>query len=128
MSQVLMRYGDVAFTIDGMNFQQLQKTSRWRWQPQSRLGRTSVLQYTGGEAQTLILQGVVFPHYAKHDLTRLRLLGEQANPRPLVDGRGYAYGLFVLRAITENWDHLLSGGVPRRIAYTLELSAYGEDL
>lgn len=46
---------------------------------------------------------------------------------PLVDGRGYVYGAYVITGLTETLKHLWPDGSPRQIDFAIDLLCVDED-
>ncbi|SUJ23460.1 Phage protein U [Sphingomonas paucimobilis] len=46
---------------------------------------------------------------------------------PLVDGRGYVYGAFVITGLTETLKHFWPDGTPRQIDFAIELLRVDQD-
>lgn len=129
----MARLGAFSFGIDTAAFQQLQRTSTYRWQAQERVGRKPAQQNTGRGADTITLSGVIYPHY-RGGLGQIEQMRQQAgsgSPLRLIyafDSVGQYCGRWCITSISETRTVFFDDGTPRRIEFQLSLVEYGEDL
>jgi phage protein U len=126
MPDQLLQLGSFVFSVPATTFESLELSCAWEWAEQKRVGGTPALQFTGTEARTISLSGVVFPAFAggAGQIAKIRALGDAGEPLQLVDGRGRALGRWVIKSLNETQHAHLSDGTPRRQDYTLSLARY----
>lgn len=126
---VLMGLGPFRFSVAGAVYQQLTREVTARWPVQERVGRRPALQFTGPGEERLTLAGTIYPHYTG-GLDQIRGMRAQAQagaPLMMVSGLGDVYGLWVITSVRDTESFLRADGLPRKVEFTLELSAYGAD-
>lgn len=129
MASVMMGLGAFRFAIDTAAYQQLQRTSEYRWESQDRIGRAPAMQFIGAGHETFTLEGIIYPHF-KSGLGQLDLMRAQAGlgvPLTLVSGFGRIFGFFVIMTVDETQTFFLANGMPRKQEFSLELKSYGTD-
>lgn len=132
MRTYMARLGSFTFGIDTAAFQELQRSSTYRWQAKDRIGRKPAQQNTGQGADTISLSGVIYPHY-RGGLGQIAALRQQAatgEPLPLIyadETVGQYLGRWCVTAIEETRTVFFDDGTPRRIEFRLSLVEYGED-
>jgi len=126
---VMMQLGGFQFGIPTAAYQELQRTTEWRWPTQERFGQMPVLQFTGPGADTMSLTGVIFPEWngGVVQLDALRALGDAGTPHALVGGNGASLGQWVVESVDEGQTVFAAGGVPRRMEFTLQLRRFPDD-
>lgn len=124
--ETMMILGGYAFGLNTAAFQELNRTTEWRWPSQDVFESRPVLQFTGWGKDTIQLPGIIFPEYwgGTEQLEILRALAGQADPLILIDGRGNIIGEFVITALQERQSVFAPGGAPRRQEFTLTLERY----
>lgn len=125
-SFTMMQLGGFRFGIPTAAYQELRRTTEYKWPAQERLGRHEALQYTGPGADTITLSGVIFPEFrgGTGQIDRLRALASQGTPQILVSGMGEILGWYVVERIEETQGVFAAAGVPRRQDFTLQLRRY----
>lgn len=132
MRTYMARLGTFMFGIETAAFQELQRSSSFRWQSKDRIGRKPAQQNTGRGADTISLSGVIYPHY-KGGLGQIEALRQQAaagTPLPLIyafESIGQYCGLWCVTSIEETRQVFFADGRPRRIDFRLSMVEYGED-
>lgn len=129
MPSVMMALGDYRFSVDSAAYQTLHRTHDYRWAAQERLGREPARQYLGPGDEKITLAGVIFPTY-RGGLGQLTALRDEAGlgvPLLLVDGIGLVWGRYVIEKVEETRSIFFADGTPRRVEFSLDLAAYGED-
>ena len=129
-SSVLMRLGAYTFALNQAAYQQLQRSSAYRWPGQARLGRLPAQQYLGPGEETLSLEGALYPHFkgGLKQLEDMRREADKGQPLMLTDGRGHIWQHWVITQVDETHRVLFENGTPRKIAFRLHLARYGEDM
>lgn len=126
---VMMQLGGFQFGIATAAYQELQRSTEWRWPSQDRFGKMPALQYTGPGAETMMLPGVIFPEWngGVVQLDAMRALGDAGQPHALVGGDGASMGKWVVEAVDEGQTVFAANGVPRRMEFTLKLRRLPEE-
>ncbi|MGU9981445.1 phage tail protein [Phreatobacter sp. HK31-P] len=129
MSNVLLGLGPFAFYTTWPSFQKLKHKVPIRWIGQERAGRRPAMQFLGPGEETVTIEGVFYPHaLGGMDL----LLGMQNAAREgqildLAASTGEVFGPWVIKDASNDDQFFTSAGVPRKVDFTVELHAYGED-
>jgi len=118
------------FNMDTTAFDELRRTSAFRWASQERLTRRPAQQAIGMGEEKLTLKGAIFPGFKGgiKQLNTLRSIGKQLQPLLLTTGYGEVLGNWCLVNLDEEQSALLQGGIPRKQAFTLEFARYGDDM
>lgn len=132
MQNMMARLGSFTFGIDTAAFQELRRASAYRWEAKNRIGRKPAQQNLGTGEDTISLSGSIYPHY-RGGLGQIEAMRSQAasgTPLPLVyafTSVGQYCGLWCVTSIEETRAVFFDNGAPRRIDFSLSLTAYGED-
>lgn len=126
MSRTMMRLGVYRFSIATAAYQELTRSTSYRWARQERIGVNDALQFTGLGPETIDLRGVVFGAFAggTGQLDRMRLQASIGIPLPLITGTGRVLGLWCVERITEAQSVFVAQGAPLRQAFDLSLARY----
>ncbi len=118
------------FNLDTAAFEELSRTTDFRWASQERLTRRPAQQAIGMGEERIKLKGSIFPGFkgGLKQLDTLRSIGAQLQPLGLTTGYGDVLGNWCLKNIEEEQGAFLQGGIPRKQAFTLEFVRYGDDL
>ncbi|WP_460100184.1 phage tail protein [Pseudomonas sp. H3_C08] len=118
------------FNLDTAAFDELRRSTEFRWASQERLTRRPAQQAVGIGEEKITLKGAIFPGFkgGLKQLDTLRSLGSQLKPLTLTTGYGDVLGTWCLKNVEEEQTALLQGGIPRKQAFTLEFARYGDDL
>ena len=124
-----MKLGDFTFSLDTAAYDELRRSYGYEWAEQPRVGGVPALQFTGRKCETITLQGLIYPHFrgGLGQIKAMRREAEKAKPLLLVDGRGFVLGQWVIEGIDESQSLLWANGVPRKIAFSLQLKKFSED-
>lgn len=130
MINVMMKLGGFTFSINTAAYQSFSRSAGYRWQGQERIGQGPAQQFTGYEAETITLDGDIYPDYAGglYQIDAMRYEAGKGQPLLLVDGRGYVWGKWVINAIDERQETFHGNGVARKQSFTLKITRYGDDL
>ena len=126
---MMMILGVYRFAISSAAFQILRRQSEYRWQEVNRIGTDPALQFTGFGAETIDLDGVIYPHF-KGGLRQVTLMRAEAGlgkPLFLISGNGNAFGKWCIVKISENQSSFMKDGAPLKIEFSISLKRYGED-
>lgn len=127
-TDVMLQLGDYQFTINTAAYQELRRSTEYRWPSQDRVGQSAALQYTGPGADSITLTGVVFPTWRGGigQPDAMRAEADKGKPLLMVDGQGFVHGNWVIERIEEQQGTFFSDGVPRRQGFTLQLRRYDD--
>lgn len=118
------------FSLDIAAFEELTRSSEFRWAAQERLTRRPAQQAVGMGAERITLKGSIYPCFKSgiKQLDTLRSIGGQLQLLGLTTGYGEVLGNWCLKNIEEEQSAFLQGGIPRKQGFTLEFVRYGDDL
>lgn len=111
----MMTLGTFVFSLPTLAYQQLQRSMDWRHASSERVGARAAHQYLGVGEETIELSGTVAKELTAGEpsLNTLRDLAQDGVPLPLVDGRGYVYGAYVIKGISETQGQFFRDGAAR---------------
>jgi phage protein U len=127
-SPVMLSLGGFQFGISTAAYQDLSRGSEYKWAGQDRFGQTPALQYTGQGADTMSLQGVIYPEWngGAAQVDNMRAIAGRGEPLLMTSGGGDVLGMWVIEKINEQQGTFAAYGVARKIEFTLELKRYGD--
>ncbi len=122
----MMALGPFKFGIDTAAYQELSRTTEFKWAEQPVFGELDNLQYLGPGADVITLNGVIFPEFKGgfEQLDGLRALGGVGQPHMLVSGTGKVMGQWVINSVEEGQGVFAAMGVPRRQEFTLSIKKF----
>lgn len=118
------------FNLDTAAFDELSRSTEFRWASQERLTRRPAQQAVGLGEEKITLKGTIYPGFkgGLKQLDTLRSIGARLQPLTLTTGYGEVIGTWCLKSINEEQGALLHGGIPRKQGFTLEFARYGDDM
>jgi phage protein U len=118
------------FNLDTTAFDELSRSTEFRWASQERLTRRPAQQAVGIGEEKLTLKGTIYPGFkgGLKQLDTLRSIGARLQPLTMTTGYGEVIGTWCLKSISEEQATLMHGGVPRKQGFTLEFARYGDDM
>lgn len=118
------------FNLDTAAFDELTRSTEFRWASQERLTRRPAQQAVGMGDEKLTLKGTIYPGFkgGLKQLDTLRTIGGRLQPLTLTTGYGEVIGTWCLKSINEEQGALMHGGIPRKQVFTLEFTRYGDDM
>jgi phage protein U len=118
------------FNLDTAAFDELSRSTEFRWASQERLSRRPAQQAVGIGEEKITLKGTIYPGFkgGLKQLDTLRSIGAQLKPLTLTTGYGDVMGTWCLKSIAEEQGALMHGGIPRKQGFTLEFVRYGDDM
>lgn len=118
------------FNLDTAAFDELSRSTEFRWASQERLSRRPAQQAIGMGEEKLTLKGTIYPGFKGgiKQLDTLRTIGARLQPLTLTTGYGEVIGTWCLKTIAEEQGAFLHGGIPRKQGFTLEFGRYGDDM
>lgn len=128
-SLIMMALGRFRFGMNRPDYQTFTRTAAFRWEPANRVARRPAMHYVGPGEETVQLAGVIYPHYSGglHQMDGMRTQAALGIPMMLVDGSGYIWRRWVITEVTETRTVFFADGAPRKIEFTISLTAYGGD-
>ncbi|MGD9918610.1 MAG: phage tail protein [Paenirhodobacter sp.] len=130
MTKVMMMLGPYPFMLDTAAYQQLRRSTSYRWAEQARIGRKPAQQYVGAGSDEITLEGEILPHWkgGYSQVALMRAQGAIGKPLILLEGYGgVVLGQYVITKIDETKSELLADGAPRLINFSVTLKEYGAD-
>jgi phage protein U len=131
MSNQMLLVGNVIFSIDGPNYDQLTRSTGIEWASQARIGRENALQFTGVGEETITLTGTIYGLFREQGIGQVdKLEGAMRThaPQLVLSGQGKRYGYYCITDLSEDQTALLDNGAPQKQSYTLTMKKYGEDM
>lgn len=118
------------FNLDTAAFDELRRSTKFRWASQERLSRRPAQQGVGIGDEKITLKGAIYPGFkgGLKQLDTLRVIGGKLQPLSLTTGYGEALGTWCLESVEEEQSALMQGGIPRKQGFTLEFVRYGDDM
>lgn len=125
---VLLMLGGFKFSLNTAVFQQLERSTSYRWRAQERVGQFDALQYTGPADDRMRLPGVVYPDWkgGGGQMKQLRSLASQGRPLRLIGPGGEILGLWVIEGIDEGQSYYKPDGTFRRQEFTVYIRKFGD--
>lgn len=126
-SFVMMALGAFRFSLDTAAYQSLERSHSWRWEGIDRIGVRPAQQFVGPGEETVTMSGSIYPAYrgGLKQLPAMRAEADKGEPLLLVDGTGLSWGQYCITKIDETQTVFFSNGMPRKIDFTISLTAYG---
>jgi uncharacterized protein len=129
ISEVMMQLGTFQFSISTAAYDELARVSSYSWPEQSVIGSEPAMQFTGKEAETIALRGVIYPtasfaFFPMQQIPELRGMAEAGTAYSLTSGTGKNLGRWVIEQISERGSRHFTDGTPRKIEFDLNLKRY----
>jgi phage tail protein len=126
MSGKMLQLGGYQFSIDNAAYQRFFRSSEYRWAAIERIGENDALQFTGLGADTISLQGVIYPHFrgGLGQVDQMRRTAEVGIPLPLIAGTGKVLGVWVLTRVGEGQRTFAEQGAPLRQDFSISMRRY----
>lgn len=126
---MMMILGVYRFCISNAAYQELTRNSEYKWVEQRRLNNETAIQFVGTGADTMSLQGTIYPQFkgGLRQITAMRAEAGLGIPLMLISGNGSAFGRWCIMTISETQSYFLKDGTPRKITFQLSLKKYGEE-
>ena len=126
---MMMILGAYRFCIGNAAYQSLARSTEYKWEEQKRLLGEPAMQFLGAGAETITLEGVVYPQF-KGGLRQVSIMRSEAGlgiPLMLISGNGMAFGRWCITQVNETQTFFLKDGTARKIAFSITLKKYGEE-
>lgn len=120
---MMMALGMFVFGLPTLAYQTLRRQSTYRHASNARMGAAPAYQFVGPGDDTITLSGWIAPEVSGSggSLELLRRMAATGKAYMLVDGTGQVYGAYVIPDILEDQTEHNAFGMPRRIAFTVQL-------
>lgn len=124
----MLMLGGFKFSLNTAVFQEMQRSTSWRWPAQERVGKLDALQATGPGDDRITLPGVIYPDFrgGMVQVEELRRLGNAQKPVRLISATGEILGLWVIESVEETQSHFKPDGSPRRQEFTVSIRKFGD--
>ena len=126
---MMMSLGLFLFEIGTLPYQQLARSSEYRFAESERFGARSAQQFTGEGDDKITLSGALYSGDGFGDFTAIQTLRDMAaagQSYPLISGTGEIMGQWSIRALDETRTVFFVDGVARKADFTLSLKR-GDD-
>ncbi|NBC35532.1 oxidoreductase [Novosphingobium sp. FSY-8] len=119
----LMTLGMFVFGMDTAAYDTFTHRIGWRHEQTERFMALPASQFVGPGETAVSLSGIVVPEIAGtySALTTLEQMADTGAYWPLLDGMGNVLGHFAIISLDRAYQAIMAGGIPRAIAFTLEL-------
>lgn len=126
MSGKMLQLGGYQFSIENAAYQRFFRSSEYRWANIERVGKNDALQFTGMGADTISLQGAIYPHFrgGLGQVDKMRRTAEIGIPLPLVAGTGKVLGIWVITRVGEGQRTFAEQGAPLRQDFFISMRRY----
>ncbi|SFQ14644.1 hypothetical protein SAMN05421853_102123 [Roseivivax halotolerans] len=126
---VMMALGSFRFGLTSGDYQTFRRAASYRWEKVDRIGRAPALQFAGPDTETISLSGVIYPSFAGsfRQVEQMRLQAGLGLPFMLTDGMGFIWQRWCIASAEETRTVLFADGAPRKLEFSVELMAYGDD-
>lgn len=124
----LAALGMFVFDLRTAPYETLSRETSWRISEHNRVGARPSLQYLGPGDDNITLEGQLAREITGHSITLelLRIQAGMGRAWPLIDGRGYFFGLWMIESISEDRRLFFSNGECRALEFSVSLRRYGE--
>jgi phage protein U len=122
-NKMLMTLGSFIFQIDTAAFQELQRTTNWRFANSERFGAKPATQFVGAGQDKVTLPCLIYPgQIGKYSaLQTLRQMAATGNQFTMLDGTGNVVGEFIIVSMNETQSYFTIGGLPKKVDFSIEL-------
>lgn len=121
-----MALGPFMFHSLRFGYNGLRRNLSTRWADVATVGGLNRLQWTGGDDDTVGIEGVIFPHEfgGLSVLEGVRGAAASGTVLPLITLAGNVYGLHVIEGVAEDQSFHDALGQPRQDVFRLRLKRY----
>lgn len=126
----MLRLGDFNFSINVAVFQEMRRSTEYKWPGQDRVGQRPALQFTGLGEDTITLPGVIYPEWrgSANAMATVRKIAGQGKPLLLLDAQGHIYGRWVITNVEETRSMFGAFTMPRKIEFSITIQHFdGEE-
>lgn len=125
----MLMLGSFQFSLNVAVFQEMQRSSEYKWPAQERFGQRQARQFTGVGDDTITLPGVIYPEYmgSTSAMKNLRAMAALGQPNLLIDGTGQIYGRWVVTKVDETRSIFAAFTQPKKIEFSVALAYFDGD-
>ena len=125
---VLMMLGGFKFSLNTAVFQQMQRSTSYRWPAQERVGKLDALQFTGPGEDRITLPGVIYPDWRgdAEQVDQLRALAARGRPLQLIAASGDILGAWVIESVEEVQSFYKPDGTFRKQEFTVSIRKFSD--
>ena len=122
----MFRLGSFNFALNVAVFQEMHRSTEYRWPAQDRFGQLPALQYAGPGEETITLPGVIYPEWrgSANAMDQLRALAAKGQPLLLLDAQGALYGRWVITQVEETRGTFAAFALPRKIEFSVAIKKF----
>lgn len=122
----MLMLGTFQFSLNVAVFQEMQRSTEYKWPAQERFSQQQARQFTGMGDDTITLPGVIYPEYkgSTNAMKTLRGMAQQGQPYLLLDGTGQIYGRWVVLRIEETRSVFAMFTQPLKIDFSVTLGFF----
>ncbi|MFV2028881.1 phage tail protein [Neisseria sp. S1] len=116
--------GFFVFITKTIPAQEWEESNGWRHPTQATIGTDNPpSQYTGRDAQTIVINAELRPEITGGDLSIevLKHMADMGCPWPLIRGNGRFMGSYVIESISNKQSNLMYDGKARSISFSMTL-------
>lgn len=126
---MLARLGDFRFNVDTAAYDKFNRSTKYRWAGQNRIGTSAAKQFIGKGEDTITLSGSIYPEHkgGLKQIEKIRQIAGQGKALELFfsfDGLATVNGFWCIESIAEGQQHFHSNGQPRKQEFTIQMIAY----
>lgn len=120
---IMLQLGSFQFSVNTAAYQDLRRSTQYKWATQDRFGQAPARQFTGYGDDSITLQGVIYPEYrgGLGQLDQMRAIARSGQPQLLVDGNGRIMGRWVIEQVDEGQTVFAINGQARKQEFTLQI-------
>lgn len=120
----LMSLGLFVFELPTLAYDELQRTTDWRFARNPRVGARDAVQFIGPGEESISISGTAIAELqdGRASLDQLKEMAASGDEWAMVDGTGQVFGAFIIERIKEGHKVLTDQGVPLKIDFGIELS------
>ncbi len=128
-SRQLMTLGMFVFSIDTALYEALSRSREWRHATSERFGARAAAQFVGPGGDNISLSGRIVPEIAGSysAIDTLADMAATGDNYPLINGPGRILGHYRIVRLDEDHGVIMAGGIPRNIAFRIELERSDDD-
>lgn len=121
-----MQLGTFQFALDTAAYQEISRSTQWRWAEHETFGIAPIYQFTGQGKDSISCSGVIFPEFRGGfgQVDMLRAVASEGLPQTLVSGEGAILGEWCIEQIDEGQTIFDTFGRPRRQDFSIQLKRY----
>lgn len=124
----LLMLGGFKFSLNTAAFQEMQRSTSYRWPAQERVGQLDALQFTGPGDDRITLPGTVYPDFrgGQGQVQALRSIAALGKPVRLISASGEMMGAWVIESVEETASGFKVDGKPRRQDFTVSIRKFSD--